>query len=420
MSSIRIEGGKRLQGRIKISGSKNSCLALMAGAALGTEDVVLTNVPVNTDVQIMAALLREIGVKVEEKTPGVMVINGANLKSILISHELARKLRASFYLSGLFLSRLGKAEVPLPGGCFLGPRPVDFHIKGFQAMGAQVAIEHGLMKASLRRPTGSRIFINRRSMGTTINLILLAVLAEGTTILENAAKEPEIVDLAVLLNSMGAQIRGAGTEVIRIRGVRELYGTEHSIIPDRIEAGTYMMAVAAAGGEVVLENVMVDHLRAPLMKLREAGLEVEEGETDLRLSASGRLQAVDVETAPYPGFPTDLQQPFGALMTMAEGTSIIRETIYDNRFRYLDELTRMGANIKVDRDRAIIKGVPKLSGAPVETPDLRAGAALVVAGLGAAGVTIVANAECIDRGYEQMVEKLRAVGAAIERCHQGA
>ena len=199
-----------------------------------------------------------------------------------------------------------------------------------------------------------------------------------------------------------------------------MYGTEHSIIPDRIEAGTYMMAVAAAGGEVVLENVMVDHLRAPLMKLREAGLEVEEGETDLRLSASGRLQAVDVETAPYPGFPTDLQQPFGALMTMAEGTSIIRETIYDNRFRYLDELTRMGANIKVDRDRAIIKGVPKLSGAPVETPDLRAGAALVVAGLGAAGVTIVANAECIDRGYEQMVEKLRAVGAAIERCHQGA
>jgi UDP-N-acetylglucosamine 1-carboxyvinyltransferase len=253
-------------------------------------------------------------------------------------------------------------------------------------------------------------------MGTTINLMLLAVLAEGTTILENAAREPEIVDLAVLLNSMGARIRGAGTEVIRIQGVRELHGAEHSIIPDRIEAGTYMIAVAAAGGEVVLENVMVEHLRAPLMKLREAGLEVEEGETDLRLVASGRLQAVDVETAPYPGFPTDLQQPFGALMTMAEGTSIIRETIYDNRFRYLDELTRMGANIKVDRDRAIIKGVPELSGAPVETPDLRAGAALVIAGLGATGVTIVANAECIYRGYEKMVEKLRAVGASIERC----
>ncbi|NLY89027.1 MAG: UDP-N-acetylglucosamine 1-carboxyvinyltransferase [Firmicutes bacterium] len=415
MSLIRIEGGKKLQGRIRISGSKNSCLALMAGAALGMEDVVLTNVPANTDVQIMAALLREIGVKVEEKNPGAMVINGAGLKNALIPHELARELRASFYLSGLFLSRLGKAEVPLPGGCFLGPRPVDFHIKGFQAMGARVAIEHGLMKASLPRAAGNRIFINRRSMGTTINLIFLAVLAEGTTVLENAAKEPEIVDLAVLLNSMGARIRGAGTEIIRIQGVRELHGAEHSIIPDRIETGTYLMAVAAAGGEVVLENVMVEHLRAPLMKLREAGLEIDEGEADLRVKASGRLQAVDVETAPYPGFPTDLQQPFGALMTTAEGTSIIRETIYDNRFRYLDELTRMGANIKVDRDRAIIKGVPELSGAPVETPDLRAGAALVVAGLGAVGLTVVANAECIDRGYEKMVEKLRRVGACIEQ-----
>lgn len=416
MSSIRIEGGKKLQGRIRISGSKNSSLALMAGAALGVEDVILTNVPADTDVKIMAALLQEIGVKVEEKAPGVMVINGAKLKSALIFHELARELRASFYLAGVFLSRLGRAEVPLPGGCFLGPRPVDFHIKGFQAMGARVVIEHGLMKARIPQATGNRIFINRSSMGTTINLIFLAVLAEGTTVLENAAKEPEVVDLAVLLNSMGARIRGAGTEMIRIQGVRRLHGAEHGIIPDRIEAGTYMIAVAAAGGEAILENVMVEHLRAPLMKLRETGLEVEEGETDLRLKVSGRLQAVDVETAPYPGFPTDLQQPFGALMTMAEGTSIIRETVYDNRFRYLDELTRMGANIKVDRDRAIIKGVPKLSGAPVETPDLRAGAALVVAGLGAMGSTIVANAECIDRGYEKMVEKLKQIGACIERC----
>lgn len=416
MSSIRIEGGKKLQGRIRISGSKNSSLALMAGAALGVEDVILTNVPADTDVKIMAALLQEIGVKVEEKASGVMVINGAKLKSALIFHELARELRASFYLAGVFLSRLGRAEVPLPGGCFLGPRPVDFHIKGFQAMGARVVIEHGLMKARIPQATGNRIFINRSSMGTTINLIFLAVLAEGTTVLENAAKEPEVVDLAVLLNSMGARIRGAGTEMIRIQGVRRLHGAEHGIIPDRIEAGTYMIAVAAAGGEAILENVMVEHLRAPLMKLRETGLEVEEGETDLRLKVSGRLQAVDVETAPYPGFPTDLQQPFGALMTMAEGTSIIRETVYDNRFRYLDELTRMGANIKVDRDRAIIKGVPKLSGAPVETPDLRAGAALVVAGLGAMGSTIVANAECIDRGYEKMVEKLKQIGACIERC----
>ena len=413
MSSFRIEGRKKLQGRIRISGSKNSCLALMAGAALGREDVVLTKVPVNTDVQIMAALLQEIGVEVEEKTPGIMVINGAKLKSTLIPHELARKLRASFYLSGLFLSRLGKAEVPLPGGCFLGPRPVDFHIKGFEALGARVAIEHGLMKASLPRATGSRIFINRRSMGTTINLIFLAVLAEGTTVLENAAKTGNCGP-GCPFEFHGRQDQGAGTEIIRIQGVPELHGAEHSIIPDRIEAGTYMMALAAAGGDVVLENVMVEHLRAPLMKLREAGLEVEEGETDLRLVASGACRRLMLKPHPIPvshGSPATVWR----LMTMAEGTSIIRETIYDNRFRYLDELTRMGANIKVDRDRAIIKGVPELSGAPVETPDLRAGAALVVAGLGATGVTVVANAECIDRGYENMVEKLREVGACIYR-----
>jgi len=414
MSSIRIEGGKKLQGRIRISGSKNSSLALMVGAALGTEDVVLTNVPGDTDVKTMSALLRKVGVRVVE-LPDKIVINGANLNNALIPYELARELRASFYIAGLCLARLRKAEVPLPGGCFLGPRPVDFHIKGFQALGAQVAIEHGLMKARITRPCGNRIFINRSSMGTTVNLIFLASLLPGVTVLENVAKEPEIVDLAVLLNSMGAKIRGAGTEVIRIQGVERLHGAEHSVIPDRIETGTYMIAVAAAGGEAVLENVMVEHLRTPLMKLQEAGIEIKEGETDLWLKADGRLQAVDVETAPYPGFPTDLQQPFGSLMSMAEGTSIIRETIYDNRFRYLDELTRMGAVIRVDRDRAIIKGIPKLSGAPVETPDLRAGAALVVAGLAAEGITIVANVECIDRGYEKMVEKLQSLGARIEK-----
>ncbi len=414
MSSFRIEGGRRLQGSIKISGSKNSSLALMVGAALGTEDVVLTNVPGDTDVKTMAALLSRLGVKVEE-APDKMVINGANLKNTTVPYELARAFRASFYIAGLYLARMRKAEVPLPGGCFLGPRPVDFHIKGFQALGAQVTIEHGLMKARLARPRANRIFINRSSMGTTINLILLAALTPGTTILENAAKEPEVVDLAVLLNSMGAKIRGAGTEVIRIQGVERLYGTEHSVIPDRIETGTYMIAVAAAGGEAVLENVMVEHVRTPIMKLREAGVEIKEGETDLWIKADKRLQAVDVETAPYPGFPTDLQQPFGSLMTIAEGTSIIRETIYDNRFRYLDELMRMGADIKVDRDRAIIKGIPKLSGAPVETHDLRAGAALVVAGLAAEGTTIVSNVEYIDRGYENMVGKLKKLGAQIER-----
>mgnify|MGYP000990777383 FL=1 len=309
------------------------------------------------------------------------------------------------------LSRLKEAEVPLPGGCFLGPRPVDFHIKGFQALGADVTIEHGQMKAKMLTPVETRFFINRSSVGTTINLMYVASLTPGTFVLENAAKEPEIVDLAVLLNSMGARIRGAGTETIRIQGVKQLRGTEHPIIPDRIEVGTYMMAVAAAKGDVILKNVMSEHIRTPIMKLKETGVEIDEAETEIRIRAKERLTSTDLETSPYPGFPTDLQQPFGVLMTIADGTSIIRETIFDNRFRYLDELTRMGADVKVDRDRAIIKGVDSLSGAPVETTDLRAGAALVIAGLAAEGVTLVSGAKCIDRGYEKLVEKLRGVGA---------
>ncbi len=265
--------------------------------------------------------------------------------------------------------------------------------------------------------TENRFFINRSSVGTTINLMYLASLTPGVFVLENAAKEPEIVDLAVLLNSMGARIRGAGTEVIRIHGMKKLKGSEHAIIPDRIEAGTYMMAIAATGGDAVLENVMPDHLRTPIMKLRETGTVVEVGETSIRVVAKEPLQSTDLETAPYPGFPTDLQQPFGVLMSIANGTGIIRETVFDNRFRYLDELTRMGADVKVDRDRAIIKGVPVLSGAPVETTDLRAGAALVIAGLAAEGVTLVSGVEVIDRGYEKIVEKLQGVGAEIERLH---
>lgn len=415
MSFFRIEGGNRLRGSIRVSGSKNSSLALMVGAALGEEDVLLTNFPQDLDAVVLAEILREVGVKVEEQAPGKVLINGSGLRMKAIPYELARKLRGSFYVAGLMLARLKAAEIPLPGGCFLGPRPVDFHIKGFQALGAEVNIEHGLMKAKMGTPVENRFFINRSSVGATVNLMYLASLTPGVFTLENAAKEPEIVDLAVLLNSMGARIRGAGTEVIRIQGVKRLQGAEHPIIPDRIEAGTYMIAVAATGGDAILENVMSDHLRTPIMKLRETGTLVEEGETTIRVAAQGPLMSTDLETAPYPGFATDLQQPFGVLMSIAEGTSIIRETIFDNRFRYLDELTRMGADVRVDRDRAIIKGVPTLSGAPVETTDLRAGAALVIAGLAAEGVTLVSGAEVIDRGYERMVEKLRKAGANIER-----
>jgi|SRR5690554_1295494 len=420
MSCLRIKGRRRLEGRIKVSGSKNSGLALMVGAALGNEDVLLTNVPHDTDILVMSEILQGLGVRVDSPAPGQLIINGSNLQLAAIPYELARRLRASFYIAGLLLARLGKAEVPLPGGCFLGPRPVDFHIKGFQSLGAEVLIEHGLMRAEKtnprsRREKNERIFINRCSMGTTINLLYLAVLNPGTIILENCAKEPEIVDLAVLLNSMGAKIRGAGTDIIRIQGVESLHATEHSIIIDRIEAGTYLAMVAGAGGDVVIENTMADYLRALILKMREAGVEIVEGETELRVKSTGKLNPVDIETAPYPGFPTDLQQPFGALMTIANGTSIVRETIYDNRFRYLDELSRMGAEIRVDRDRAIIKGVSGLSGAPVETTDLRAGAALVLAGLIADGTTVVSNVEIIDRGYEQLVNKLQSIGAEIKR-----
>ncbi|HHT05130.1 MAG TPA: UDP-N-acetylglucosamine 1-carboxyvinyltransferase [Hydrogenispora sp.] len=415
MSFFRIEGGRRLNGKIRISGSKNSSLALMVGAALGDEDVLLTNFPQDLDAVVLADILREVGVKVVEQAPGKVLINGSGLRRKPIPYELARKIRGSFYVAGLMLARLKEAEIPLPGGCFLGPRPVDFHIKGFQALGAEVSIEHGLMKAKMGKPVENGFFINRSSVGTTVNLMYLASLTPGTFVLENAAKEPEIVDLAVLLNAMGARIRGAGTEVIRIQGVERLKGAEHPIIPDRIEAGTYMMAVAATQGEAILENVMPEHLRTPIMKLRETGVQVEEGETTIRVAAPEPIVSTDLETAPYPGFPTDLQQPFGVLMSIARGTSIIRETIFDNRFRYLDEITRMGADVRVDRDRAIIKGVPVLSGAPVETTDLRAGAALVIAGLVAEGVTMVSGAENIDRGYEKMVEKLRGVGAKIER-----
>ncbi|HBR28858.1 MAG TPA: UDP-N-acetylglucosamine 1-carboxyvinyltransferase [Firmicutes bacterium] len=417
MSFFRIQGSKNLSGGIRISGSKNSSLALMVGAALGEEDVVLTNFPQDLDAVVLAEILRAVGVKVEEQAPGRVLINGSGLRPAPIPYELARKIRGSFYIAGLMLARLKEAEIPLPGGCFLGPRPVDFHIKGFQALGAEVSIEHGLMKARMGTGTENRFFINRSSVGTTINLMYLASLTPGVFVLENAAKEPEIVDLAVLLNSMGARIRGAGTEVIRIHGMKKLKGSEHAIIPDRIEAGTYMMAIAATGGDAVLENVMPDHLRTPIMKLRETGTVVEVGETSIRVVAKEPLQSTDLETAPYPGFPTDLQQPFGVLMSIANGTGIIRETVFDNRFRYLDELTRMGADVKVDRDRAIIKGVPVLSGAPVETTDLRAGAALVIAGLAAEGVTLVSGVEVIDRGYEKIVEKLQGVGAEIERLH---
>jgi len=323
-------------------------------------------------------------------------------------------MRASFYSAGLLLARLGKAEVPLPGGCAIGSRPVDYHIKGFQQLGAEVVIEHGYMKAEAAKLKGAHIYINRSSVGTTINLMIAASLAEGTTVLENAAKEPEVVDLAIFLNGMGAKVRGAGTDSIRIDGVEKLRGIEYSIIPDRIEAGTFMLAAAITGGDVVLRNVVAEHLRVPIVKMEEAGVQVIRSGTELRVVAPKRLKSVDVETLPYPGFPTDLQQPFVAAMCLADGTSVVRETIFD-RFRYVDELRRMGADIKTEQNTAIVRGVPQLTGAPVEITDLRAGAALALAALAAQGRTELYGVEIIDRGYEFFEEKLRLLGANIYR-----
>lgn len=415
MSVLIIEGGRPLRGSVEISGAKNSALAIVVAAALATEgECVLDNIPQGSDVNTICQILQDLGVEVWYDDQRRLHVRGETLSKHKASYELVRRMRASFYSAGLLLARLGKAEVPLPGGCAIGSRPVDFHIKGFAQLGAEVVIEHGYMKAEATRLKGAHIYINRSSVGTTINLMIAASLAEGTTVLENAAKEPEVVDLAIFLNGMGAKIRGAGTESIRIEGVEKLRGIEYSIIPDRIEAGTFMLATAITGGDVVLRNVVAEHLRVPIVKMEEAGVRVTRSGTELRVVAPRRLKAVDVETLPYPGFPTDLQQPFVAAMCLADGTSVVRETIFD-RFRYVDELRRMGADIKTEQNTAIVRGVPQLTGAPVEVTDLRAGAALAIAALAAQGRTELYGAEIIDRGYEFFEEKLRSLGANIYR-----
>lgn len=413
MSRLIIEGGKPLKGSVEISGAKNSALAIIVAAALATEgESVLENIPHGSDVGTVCEILRDLGAEVWFDDDNKLHIRGQNLYKHQASYDLVRKMRASFYSAGLLLARLGKAEVPLPGGCAIGSRPVDFHIKGFTQMGAEVAIEHGYMKAKAKNLKGAQIYVNRASVGTTINLMIAASLAEGTTILENAAKEPEVVDVAIFLNGMGARVRGAGTEVIRIEGVDKLRGIEYSIIPDRIEAGTFLFAAAITGGDVLLESVVAEHLRVPIVKLEEAGVTITRGDNNLRVQAPNRLKPVDVETMPYPGFPTDLQQPLVAAMCLADGTSVVRETIFD-RFRYVDELRRMGADIKTDQGTAIIRGVPSLTSAPVEITDLRAGAALAIAGLAAEGRTELNGVEILERGYEFFADKLRQLGAKV-------
>ncbi|NMB21716.1 MAG: UDP-N-acetylglucosamine 1-carboxyvinyltransferase [Firmicutes bacterium] len=415
MARLVIEGGKPLRGTVEISGAKNSALAIIVAAALATEgECVLDNIPQGSDIGTICLILQDLGVGVWFDDQERLHIRGSTLDKYQASYDLVRKMRASFYSAGLLLARLGQAEVPLPGGCAIGSRPVDYHIKGFTQMGAEVVIEHGYMKAEAKALHGTHIYVNRASVGTTINLMIAASLAEGTTILENAAKEPEIVDLAIFLNGMGAKVRGAGTESIRIEGVDRLHGIEYSIIPDRIEAGTFLFAAAITGGEIHIKSVVAEHLRVPIVKLEEAGVALTRGDNELHVKAPHRLKPIDVETLPYPGFPTDLQQPLVAAMCLADGTSVVRETIFD-RFRYVDELRRMGADIKIEQGTAIIRGVPQLTGAPVEITDLRAGAALAIAALAAEGRTELYGVEILDRGYEFFEDKLKKLGAIIYR-----
>ncbi|MBE3554204.1 MAG: UDP-N-acetylglucosamine 1-carboxyvinyltransferase [Thermicanus sp.] len=413
MERIFISGRRPLSGRVAIGGAKNSAVALIPAALMGSSPTTLENLPIIRDVDLYLHLLEELGVKAELRGSRLW-IDPSSMDPKPLPNGEVKKLRASYYLMGALLGRFKEAVVGLPGGCDLGPRPIDQHVKGFEALGAEVVHEGGALHLKARELIGNRIFLDMVSVGATINIMLAAVYAKGTTVIENAAKEPEIIDVATLLTSMGANIKGAGTNVIRITGVDELGGTTHSMIPDRIEAGTYMIAAAATEGEVILENVIPLHLESLIAKLREMGVSIEEGEDEIRVYGPRILQPADVKTLVYPGFPTDLQQPIAPLLTKANGTSIITDTIYAHRFKHVDELRRMGARIKVEGRSAIIEGGRPLEGTRVQATDLRAGASLVIAGLMAEGTTRLTGVEHIERGYENIVEKLRDLGAQIE------
>lgn len=415
MEQYIIKGGNPLVGDVTISGAKNAALGILAASIMADDDVLIDNLPDVRDINVMLEAIQEIGARVDRIDRHTVKINGSGIKEVSVDDEYIRRIRASYYFIGALLGKYKSAQVPLPGGCNIGSRPIDQHIKGFRALGADVQIECGAVIAHAIDLVASHIYLDVVSVGATINIMMAAAMAEGQTILENAAKEPHIVDVANFLNSMGANIKGAGTDTIRIRGVGKLHGTEYSIIPDQIEAGTFMFAAAATGGDVTVRNVIPKHLEATTAKLEEIGCEVEEFDDAVRVRAPHKLHRTHVKTLPYPGYPTDMQPQIAVTLALAEGTSIVTESIFENRFKYADELSRMGANIKVEGNSAIIDGVKKLTGARVSAPDLRAGAALVIAGLAAEGVTVVDDIVYIQRGYENFEEKLRSLGAEIER-----
>jgi len=415
MEQYVIKGGNPLVGEVEIGGAKNAALGILAAAIMTDETVVIDNLPDVQDINVLLEAISVIGARVDRISRHKVAINGSMIGQVSVDYEFIKKIRASYYLLGALLGKYKRAEVPLPGGCNIGSRPIDLHLKGFKALGATTSIRNGSIVAEAEKLKGTHIYLDMVSVGATINIMMAASMAEGYTIIENSAREPHVVDVANFLNSMGANIKGAGTDVIRIRGVQKLHRAEYSIIPDQIEAGTFMFAAAATRGDVMVKNVIPKHLEATTAKLVEIGCEVEEFDDAVRVVASKRLNSTNVKTLPYPGYPTDMQPQIVVALALAHGTSIVTESIFENRFKYVDELTRMGATIKVEGNSAIIYGTDGFTGARVSTPDLRAGAALVIAGLAAEGVTVVDDIVYIQRGYECFEDKLRSLGAEIER-----
>jgi UDP-N-acetylglucosamine 1-carboxyvinyltransferase len=414
MDEILINGGRRLSGEVRISGAKNSALPILASTILGSGECVITNVPRVVDVLTMGKLLGILGAKVSHEGNRA-VIRGDVILSTEAPYDLVKTMRASVLVLGPLIARWGEAKVSLPGGCAIGSRPVNLHLAGLEKLGAHISIEHGYITAKAKRLRGARIYCDTPTVTGTENLMMAASLAEGVTMLENAAKEPEIVDLADFLVKRGARIHGAGTDVIMIEGVRELHGGDHEVIPDRIESGTYLTAGAMTHGDVTTTHCCPGHLEAVLMKLRETGADVQEGKDTVRLTMPRKLRGTDVKTLPFPGFPTDMQAQMAALMSLAEGTSVITETVFESRFMHVEELRRMGADIRVEGNRLVVTGSKKLTGAPVMASDLRASAGLILAGLAAEGVTQVQRVYHLDRGYERIEEKLRTLGADVRR-----
>ncbi len=415
MDQYVIKGGNPLVGEVEIGGAKNAALAIISAAVMTDETVTIENLPNVRDINVLLNAIESIGAKVDRLDAHTVKMNGSFIRNFVVDNEYIRKIRASYYLLGALLGKYKHAEVALPGGCDIGSRPFDLHLKGFRALGATVDISHGMVIASAQRLKGTHIYLDKVSVGATINIMMAAALAEGKTIIENAAKEPHVVDAANFLNSMGANIRGAGTDVIRIVGVEKLHKTEYSIIPDQIEAGTFMLAAAATRGDVTVKNVIPKHLEAISAKLLEIGCEVEEFDDAVRVVSSKPMHHTQVTTLPYPGFPTDMQPQMAVVLGISEGTSTVTESIFENRFKYVGELARMGANIKVESNIAIISGVNNYTGARVNAPDLRAGAALVIAGLSGEGITVVDDIYYIERGYEEFENKLASLGALIEK-----